>query len=385
MIMKSSRRRFMKALAAGAGAGLMSGCNQLSTSLGPTSKDTSQFIAHGTNAFETRLEHLQGFLTPVEQFFVRKNGDMPVVDSQNYRLRVTGDAFTTPLSLSLDQLQALPSRTVFSYLECAGNQRVFFGRVLGQVASGTQWGRGAVGMASWTGTPLAELLRLAGITDRAEAIQLVGLDHTAPEGGFRRPMPVSKALDPDTLVAFNMNGAPLLPDHGFPLRAIVPGWVGSSWIKWIDRIEVHTNPVWGRNNTTSYALIGDAYPPEGESSGKALSEQSIKSALTLPWPAELPAGRQLIYGYAHSPNGPIKRVKWSVDEGQSWQDATVLSPQMRYAWARFEIPFEAQAGHYTLMTSAVDSADVEQPRTLPFNEKGYLFNMHLPHPITVLA
>lgn len=381
--MKSNRRRFLKAVAAGAGVALVSGCDEVAAPM--RSKDMSQLIAHSSNAFETRLEDLQGFLTPVEQFFVRKNGDVPAIKQQDYRLEITGDAISTPLSLSFAELQKLPSRTVFSYLECAGNQRVFFGEHFGQPASGTQWGRGAVGMASWTGIPLTEVLRLAGITDAAEAVQLVGLDMSAPEGGFRRPLPVGKAMDLDTILAYRMNGAPLLPDHGFPVRAIVPGWVGSSCIKWLGRIEVSAEKIWSRNNTTSYVMIGDDYPPEGEAAGQVITEQSIKSALALPWPAQLRNGRQLIYGYAHSPNGPIERVRWSLDEGQTWQEATVLGPQMKYAWARFEIAFEAPAGYYTIMTSAIDAANVEQPESVPFNQKGYLFNMRLPHPVTVLA
>ncbi|MDE2730807.1 MAG: sulfite oxidase [Bacteroidota bacterium] len=381
--MQSNRRRFLKALAAGAGFGLVAGCDELTTPL--LQKDKSQLIAHSPNALETRLENLRGFLTPVEHFFVRKNGDIPPINLDSYRLEVGGEAIGEPLRLSFDELQDLPSRTVFSYLECAGNQRVFFGEQLGQLAAGTQWGRGAVGMASWTGTPLADVLRLAGIAEDAETIQLIGLDSTAPEGGFRRPLPIDKAMDPDTLLAFRMNGRPLLPDHGFPVRVIVPGWVGSSCIKWLGRIEAHSRPVWGRNNTTSYVLIGDDYPPEGEASGQVVTLQTIKSALALPWPAQLPSGRQLIYGYAHSPNGPIKRVRWSLDEGQTWENATVLGPWMRHAWTRFEIALEIPAGHYTLTTSAMDETGLEQPESIPFNQKGYLFNMHLPHPIVVIA
>ena len=379
----NSRRHFLKALAVGAGGSMLAGCDEPSAP--DLAKDTSKLIAHSSDSFEGRLEDMQSFLTPVDQFFVRKNGKVPNVNAVQYRLEVTGGALTNPLSLSLDDLMALPSRTVFSYLECAGNQRSFFSRLLGQTAAGTQWGRGAIGMASWTGTPLAEVLRAAGTADSATHIQLVGLDDSAPEGGFRRPIPIDKAMDPDTLLAYRMNGAPLLPDHGFPIRAIVPGWVGSSSIKWLGRLEVGTTEVWSRNNTTSYVLIGDAYPPEGEALGQVITEQSIKSALALPWPAQMRAGRQLIYGYAHSPNGFIEQVRWSTDNGRTWQEATVLSPRMRYAWARFEIAWDAPVGEHTIMTSAKDASGVEQPAEILFNQKGYLFNMHLPHPITVEA
>ena len=139
----------------------------------------------------------------------------------------------------------------------------------------------------WVGTPLRDVLKLAGITDDAVSVLLVGLDTESPEKGFRSVIPVEKALHPDTLLAYALNGEALPKDHGFPLRALVPGWVGSSNVKWLGRIEVSSNAVWTRNNTTTYVLIGDEYPPEGEAQGKVTHCQVIKSALALRWPADL--------------------------------------------------------------------------------------------------
>jgi DMSO/TMAO reductase YedYZ molybdopterin-dependent catalytic subunit len=239
-------------------------------------------------------------------------------------------------------------------------------------------------MAEWTGVPLREVLERAGIRSDAVDVQLIGLDAESPEGGFRRPLPVDKAMDPDTLLVFRMNGSELPADHGFPVRALVPGWVGSSSIKWLGAIEATTAKVWSRNNTSSYVLIGDGFPPEGEAEGQVVTWQSIKSVLILPWPATLAAGTRRLRGYAYSPHAPISTVEWSDDEGASWQQANVLEPRLRYAWARFELEWTPPgAGGYTIRTRATDEDGNAQPDTLPFNEKGYLFNLPLPHPVTV--
>ena len=196
------RRRFMKVMAAGSAAAFLPGCNPTDTPTPATEaeeapaffKDTAPFIPHGNTNLEARQENFRGFLTPAEHFFVRNNASSIAVDAAGYTLQVEGDAVESPLTLSLDDLLQMPSRTVFSYIECGGNQRAFFGTLLGQPARGTQWGRGAVGMAVWTGVPLSEVLTRAGIRDTAVDVQLIGLDTDAPEDGFRRPIPKEKCL-----------------------------------------------------------------------------------------------------------------------------------------------------------------------------------------------
>ena len=160
-----------------------------------------------------------------------------------------------------------------------------------------------------------------GVKSDAASVLLVGLDAESPEGGWRRALPIEKALEPDTLLAYAMNGEVLPRDHGYPLRALVPGWVGSASVKWLGHVIVSSKQHWTRNNTSSYVLIGDAYPPEGKALGKVLTTQTIKSALALPWPAALAPGPHRLLGYAHSPFGPIMRVEWSDDGGSTWQVA----------------------------------------------------------------
>ena len=346
-------------------------------------KDPEPFIQRGAKGLESRLERMEGFITPNRLFFVRNNSGSMDLDVDNWQLSVSGDAISHPLELTYTDIRRLPSRTVVSYLECAGNHRAMFDVVKGEAASGTQWMTGAIGNGIWTGVSLRDVLELAEVKADAVSVLLVGLDAESPEGGWRRALPIEKALEPDTLLAYAMNGDVLPRDHGYPLRALVPGWVGSASVKWLGRIVVSANQHWTRNNTSSYVLIGDAYPPEGQALGKIPTTQVIKSALALPWPAELAAGPQRLHGYAHSPFGSIARVEWSVDAGSTWQDARVLEPQAQFSWARFELDWDAPAGEHTLMTRAADAAGHTQPDEIPFNEKGYLFNQPLPHPISV--
>ncbi len=393
------RRRFLHLLVAGGAAAVLAACGagspgddatppegfpEPSTALPGWVKDTTPFIAHSDGkSLEARLELMPGVITPTSLFFVRNNSVSVDVDASDWRLSVEGDAVADRLELSYDGIRRLPGRTLISYLECAGNHRAMFGRVQGRAARGTQWGTGGVGNGEWIGVALRDVLELAGVADDAVSLLLVGLDEESPEEGFRRVLPIEKAMHPDTLLAYALNGEPLPPDHGYPLRAIIPGWVGASNIKWLSRIVVSREQLWTRNNTTSYVLIGDAYPPEGEALGRPVTTQTIKSALALPWAAELGPGAHRLHGFAHSPDGPITRVEWSDDSGKTWHEATVWEPQPQYSWTRFEFVWDAGPGQYTIMTRATDAAGATQPDTVPFNENGYLFNQPVPHPIRV--
>jgi DMSO/TMAO reductase YedYZ molybdopterin-dependent catalytic subunit len=261
-----------------------------------------------------------------------------------------------------------PRRGLIAYLECAGNWRKFHQEVHGRVAAGEQWGTGAVGCAEWWGVSLGHVLEAAG----------------ADDAGFNRPMSLEKALDAETLLALGMNGAELPPDHGFPVRGVVPGWSGSNSVKWVTRIVVTREPQWVKTNTTSYVLIGDAWPAEryAPADGQPITELTVKSALALPRPARLPRGIQRLHGYAHSPRGPVRRVEWSVDGGD-WRPARIVAPVFPRAWQRFEVEWDAMPGPHALRTRATDAAGNVQPDAAPFNEKGYLLNVPIEFPVMV--
>ena len=369
-----SRKGFL-ALAATAGTSLLMGGEA-------AAKDTEDqqddwFIKFPTN-LETRLETLQGWLTPNDRFFVRNNStSTPRLEAASYRLKIEGDALTTPFELTLDELKAMPHQNVVATLECAGNWRRFYKAVYGKAARGGQWGTGGVGCAEWSGVRLSDVLQRAGVTRKAHFVHLIGLDKKAPEGGFNKPMPIEKAMDPDTLLVTAMNGESLPFAHGYPVRALVPGWAGSNNIKWLGRIRVVKDPVRCRNNTSSYVLIGPDWPNK-----KPVQKLNIKSALQLPWPAALRAGKQPIRGYAYSPDGPIKKVEWRVDGGD-WREARFISPALKYAWVRFEFIWNAPKGNHDLQVRATDSSGTTQPDTVPYNAKGYLLNVPLKHPVSI--
>ena len=396
------RRRFLELLLAGGPAAVLAACGGSESpalppppatgpapppaapeppEAAPFFKDTAPFIQHG-KSLETRLEAMPGLITPNELFFVRNNGGSLGIRETDWRLVVEGDAVENPIELSYDEILGLPPRTLTAYLECAGNHRAMFDRVQGRPAEGTQWGTGGIGNGTWRGARLADVLRLARITPAAVSILFVGLDSEAPEEGFRRAVPAEKALR-DVLLAYELNGEPLPRDHGFPVRALVPGWVGASSIKWLGRIHVSAEMHWTRNNTGSYVLIGPDYPPEGRAMGRIAAAQTIKSALALPWPAELDAGPHRLRGFAQSPEGRITRVEWSDDGGATWSDARLTGFQTELSWQSFEFDWEPESGNRTVMTRATDRSGATQPDSVPWNRKGYLFNQPLPHPIRV--
>ena len=345
-------------------------------------KDTTRFRVLNT-CLEPPIESQFEDVTPNALFFVCNDASTARVDLSTYRLRVEGDAVERPLSLTYDEVLALPQRSILVYLECAGNQRNLFDKVLGREVGDIQWLLGGVGMAEWTGVSLRDVLNLAGVKPNAVDVNVIGLDSDATEGGVRRPMPIEKAVDPYTLLAFAMNGETLPPDHGFPLRAIVPGWVGANSVKWVGSIVVSSEKLWVHRTTKQYVMKGPEWPAErfAPADGGPITTQNVKSSLILPWPALLKAGPQLIHGLARSPFAKIAKVDWSADGGDTWLEARVADPIAEYAWTRFEFDWDAPPGNHALMTRAVDESGNGQPDSLPINERGYLFNMIYPHPV----
>ena len=200
---------------------------------------------------------------------------------------------------------------------------------------------------------------------------------------IERPIPVTKALQDDTLLVYAMNGDVLPPDHGFSVRTLVPGWIGIANIKWVGRIVVSEEPLFVEKNTKDYVLIGPDFPEHPPAKGPILTTQTVKSAVALPWPATLSAGPQTIRGYAWSPQGKIAKVAYSLDGGKQWAVATLREPNIAQAGARWEFVWEATPGEYTIMTRATDEQDNMQPETVPWNELGYEFWAVVRHPVRV--
>ena len=318
-------------------------------------------------------------MVPNEIFFVRNHTRTPLLDAKKWRLKIEGSGIQKPIELTYDELLSLPLVSVIRYVECAGNGRSFFERAYHKKADGTQWKLGAIGVAEWTGVPLAEVLNRAGLKNSARDVMPEGLDDLK----VRRPMSVAKALEGDTLLVYAMNGQPLPPDHGFPVRTLVPGWVGVANIKWVGRIEVSEKPLFSSWNTDTYVLIGPDYKPEPPAKGPVLFTQNLKSALELPWDGEIGAGRRLFRGRSWSPFGKITSVEYSLDSDSTWRKTNLREPNIGGAWAWWDVDWHAAQGRHTIRIRATDEKGNTQPDNVPFNQQGYLYNAVVDHPVTV--
>jgi DMSO/TMAO reductase YedYZ molybdopterin-dependent catalytic subunit len=341
----------------------------------------------GTNA-EMRFDRAAelGYTIPNDRFFIRDHTLTPILDIRDWSLNVYGSGLQGgAVSFTYDELLKLPSHSRTCFVECAGNGRSFYGTQQGTPAGGSQWKLGGIGVAEWTGVLLSDVLKRARMSKSAVDVMPAGLDPTVVSGGVdnghvRRPMSVDKAMD-DVLLAYAMNGETLPFDHGFPLRAVVPGWVGIANIKWVGQIEVSRTPLFSLWNTAQYRFTGGSYP----SDSPPLTDQIMKSAFELAFGAHLPAGQETVLtGRSWSPFAGIRGVEVSTDGGSTWSDARHDPPNHEDAWTRWSFPWTPPAaGNYTLMARASDKKGNVQPATSPFNTAGYLFGAVVKHSVVV--
>jgi DMSO/TMAO reductase YedYZ molybdopterin-dependent catalytic subunit len=353
----------------------------------------AEFRVYGSNA-EMRWEVMRdhGYVVPSANFFVRNHTCTPLIDVETWSLSVSGTGLRgqstpgNPVRFSYQDLLDMPARTVVSSIECAGNGRSFFTTQQNQTMTDTPWRLGAIGVAAWRGVPLAHVLERAGITGKAVDVMPYGLDPAYLTGGVdygpvRRPIPVAKALD-DVILAYEMNGVPLPPDSGYPVRVIVPHWAGIANIKWVGRIEVSATPLVSYWNTQAYRLFGAAYPAGGAS----ITTMVAKSAFELGWNARLPAHRDcLLTGRSWSGHGPITRTEISTDGGRRWHRAFPRDRAAPAAWQRWEFPWRTpRPGSYALQARATDITGATQPAAVTSNTFGYLFDGIVRHPVTTV-
>jgi sulfane dehydrogenase subunit SoxC len=317
----------------------------------------------------------EGYLTPVESFFVRNHAPTPGIDPGSWTLRVEGPGVERPLQLTYDDLSSMQQVSIVQALECAGNGRAFFEELQTRRAEGTPWGLGAVGVAEWTGVMLREVLERARLKASARGVMLESLDAVR----MRRPLPVEKAGEESTLLAFGMNGALLTPDHGFPLRAVVSGWAAVASVKWLGRIYVSETQLSSPWNTDKYVLTGGEFGADRE----PVEERGVKSALELPWPARLQEGRHVLSGRSWSGYGAISRVEYSVDGGP-WREARLFGKNTPGAWARWSFEWEAKPGEHEVRVRATDNAGNVQPDEVEWNDLGYLYDGVVGHPVEVV-
>ena len=321
------------------------------------------------------LEALSYDLTPAGLHYLLIHYDIPVVDPTGWRLSV-GGRVGRELSLSLDELRSRPPVTLAVTMECAGNGRAKLSpRPLSQ-----PWLLEAVGTAEWTGTPLRGLLEEAGVDGDAVEVLFRGLDRGV-EGGeeqqYERSLSLADALGEEVLLAYAMNGRPLPPQHGFPLRLVVPGWYGMTSVKWLESITVLDRPFEGYQQARGYRM---RQTPDEQ--GEALSRMVPRSLMVPPGIPDfatrerrLQAGPSTVRGRAWSGYGPIERVEVSADGGRSWSDARLDPQASRWSWCSWEWDWEPRdPGAYELCCRAADDAGNVQPLEAPWNLGGYANN-----------
>jgi sulfite oxidase len=325
---------------------------------------------------ETPVEYFNTWLTPVPRFFVRNHMHEPsTLDASDWKLNIGGEV-DKPFTLNLADLTKLDTHSVVNTLECAGN-----GRALHRPqVPGIQWGKGAVGTARFSGPRLRDVLQRAGVKSTGKHVMFHGLDEVPGKvPPFIRSIPIEKALDSDTLVATHMNGSPLTRHHGFPARALVPGWIGAASCKWLSEIMVLDKEFVGNFMSPGYRLPnvpvkpGEAVKPEDTHPITALS---VKSVIAGPSEdAKIRPGKIHIQGAAWAGEADVTRVEISTDGGTTWKAAKLGHEQSRYAWRLWNYDWKSvKPGDYTVMSRATDNQGRVQPASAVWNPSGYLYN-----------
>lgn len=377
----TSRRAFLKtasaaAIAAGAAHPLFTWAAE-SSGISIPGKDRMIVRSSRFLDLEMPVEFMTDWITPVNHFYVRNHMFAPSkIEASAWELNVTGEV-EKPLTLTLSDLEKLSSRSVVTVVECAGNGR----RMQDPKVPGIQWGKGAVGNARFSGPSLKSVLEKAGLKDTAKHVQFRGLDQVPMKvPPFIRSVPIEKALDPDTMIATHMNGAPIPAYHGYPARAISPGWVGAAHCKWLTEITVLAKPAEGNFMNPGYRFPntpgkpGEPIKPEDT---HPLTALTVKSAIAAPSEgAKLRRGALAIKGAAWAGEADITQVEISTDGGASWNVAQLGKDQAKYAWRLWSYNWKpARSGDYVILSRATDSQGRVQPDAAVWNPSGYLYNV----------
>jgi DMSO/TMAO reductase YedYZ molybdopterin-dependent catalytic subunit len=297
------------------------------------------------------------------------------LDPQEWKLAIGGEV-ERPYTLDLAELSKLATHTVVNTLECAGNGRARYQPAV----PGVQWERGAVGTARFSGPALRALLERAGIKPAGKHVMFRGLDEVPGKvPPFVRSIPLEKALDADTLVATHMNAAPLTKHHGFPARALVPGWIGAASCKWLTEIKVLDAEFAGNFMSPGYRMPnapvkpGESVKPEDTHPVTGLG---VKSVICSPADgAILKTAAIQIHGVAWAGEADIAKVEISTDDGNSWNPAQLGHDQAHYAWRLWSYHWKApRSGDYVIQSRASDTQGRTQPATAVWNPSGYLYN-----------
>ncbi len=335
---------------------------------------------------EMPFEKLEGFITPIESFYVRTHFPIPSIERDAWWLHVEGEV-ESPFTINYEELLDLESVTRPVTLECAGNNR----NLLEPKAKGVQWGLGAVGTANWTGVPLSILLDRAGVKRNAREIILEGSDHgvldepKSPPGelNFVRSVPLKKAQE-DVLLAYKMNGKDLPPENGFPVRAIVPGWYAMSSVKWLQRVIVTDQAFSGYYQMIDYAY----WKRSGQIAERVpLNELQVKAQIARPNAGEIILANSSVRvnGAAWASEVELTKVELSTDGGATWNEVKLLGESRPNAWRLWEFNWQTPLtpGTRSLIVRATDSLGRTQPVEHDPDRGTYMINHLLPVTVEV--
>ena len=338
----------------------------------------------------TSLSNLDDTLTPNDQFFIRNHFPVPQLDASEWRLDISGHVERSE-KLSYSGLTQLPSKEIVCLLECAGNSR----STMQPPAEGVPWDHGAVSSARWTGVPVATVLEHVSIRPGARHVLFQGTDfgkeRSAPgvlapgELHYAMSVPLEKALHPDTILAYRMNGEVLGPSHGYPVRLVVPGWYGMASVKWLAKIQVIDQDFEGFHQNDYYVYVAEG--GADQAMGGRVMATRVKSLISWPSRGDLVGtGSHIVRGVAWSGEGSVTRVEVSADDNRTWHEASVQDAQSPYAWHNWEYIWEATyPGYYLIRARATDSQGNVQPLYALWNFRGYAVNSVHVVPVTVRA
>lgn len=317
------------------------------------------------------------YITPQQNFYVRSHAAVPMLSEDTHRLRVGGQV-ATPLDLSMRDLRdGFASRTVVAVMQCAGNRRADLNRV--RPVAGDLWEAGAIGNAAWTGVPLADVLKAAGAPcDPNLHVAFEACDTVAENGPYGTSIPMTKALAQEVVLAFAMNNEALAPEHGFPLRAVVPGFAGVRSPKWLTGITVQDEASQSHFQQCDYKLLPPDMTPDTVdwAKGIPINEMPLNAAICRPEAnTRIPAGPVTIQGYAIATGRSVMRVDVSADGGKHWvQAALEHRPETPWSWTFWQTVIDLGPGEHDLAVRAWDSAGQTQPASPDdtWNFKGYL-------------
>lgn len=329
---------------------------------------------------ETQVSVFGEWITPNRSFFVRSHFGPPpaeAVDPALWRLAVAG-LVERPLTVSLADLKQFEEVTITAVLQCSGNGRAFHRPRV----PGVQWERGAVGNARWTGVRLADVLQWARVQRAgAQHVQVEGADRPVSDQTprFIRSIPLEKALHPDTLLVYRMNGEPLPLLHGGPLRLIAPGWMADACTKWLTTVTIQEREAQGYYMQTAYRHPVQPVEPDvavPREQMHPIEAMVVKSLIVSPSEGtSLPSGPVLVQGVAWTGEGRVTRVEVSTDAGRTWHEARLVGEDLPYAWRRWDYRWESKAGQTAaLLSRATDSMGHVQPERSPWNPGGFLWN-----------